>query len=453
MIDKPLYHKILFAICFVLWFFLFTSINIYPKDLLNLKSPSDVIDAARIILPLLTGTSILIFLIAKIINAKKKIIVSNYLLIFLLISFFQLIGAIFADRLNFETLYVIFFTLILISLFLFIEYFKMQNLYYIFLYSLIFFILISVVSIFFLKFEDFIESSKTLNLYTLSHPDSLIMGHPAPRATGYSRMLAVLLIFIVVLIDYKKNLFKSFLFFIILILGTLVWLFQSRGTYLSYTLSILFLIFILNYKNNLLKKITRSFVFILFPIILSYFLINIINFQKSDKYIYKTEENTEKQKKLSEFHSKYRIVNDNTSSGRLELWSIALGEFNNNKIFGYGPQADRVILNQHYKKIKQNNPYGNNVSNALIYTFLSGGFISALLFSILYALNIFYILKYIKYYKTNLHLPSQLSLIYIVFFSIRSIFENSYAIWGIDQMFLLISIAIINYQFLHKKFK
>jgi hypothetical protein len=54
-------------------------------------------------------------------------------------------------------------------------------------------------------------------------------------------------------------------------------------------------------------------------------------------------------------------------------------------------------------------------------------------------------------FKNKIHLPTQLAFVYMIFFSIRSLFENSYAIWGIDYMFLLVSIGILDYQVTNKK--
>jgi len=79
MIHKLLYKNITLIICFLLWFFLFGSINIYPKDLLNIKSIFDFTEAARIIIPIAIGVLIFIFLIIKILKNKKKINISNYL--------------------------------------------------------------------------------------------------------------------------------------------------------------------------------------------------------------------------------------------------------------------------------------------------------------------------------------------------------------------------------------
>ena len=444
MIHKLSYNNITLVISFLLWFFLFGSINIYPNNLLNIKSVFDFVDAARIIIPITIGVLIFIFLIIKILKNKKKISISNYLTIFFFIFFFQLIGDFFEDRINFETLYVIFFSFSLILLFVFVEYLKIQRVYYFFLYSLIFFILTACLIIFFLKFEEFFLSAKALNFYAIFHPDISIIGHAPPRATGYSRMLAILTIFMIAWVEKKKNTIKNPSTYLVLFLATTIWLFQSRGTYLCYIASVLSIIFILNHKNNLYRKITKFFFYIFAPIVISFFLSILFSYQN----IIFPKQNIENSKGVTVNN---RIVSDKTSSGRIELWSAGIKEFNKKNIFGYGPQADRIILTKKYKNTDTLDRYGNNVSNGLVYTFLSGGYLSALLFIILYLKNISLVLQYIKKSKIRAHLPTDLSLIYIIFFSIRSLIENSYAVWGIDQMFVLISMGILNFKLANNK--
>jgi O-antigen ligase len=443
MIHKLFYKNFSLIISFLLWFFLFGSINVYPKDLLNIKSLFDIIKTSRIIIPIMIGILIFVFLLIKIYTNKKKINISNYLSIFFLIFFFQLIGAFFTDRINFETLYVIFFSFIIIILFIFIEYLEIQRIYYYFLYSLIFFILISSVILLALKLDAFLLGIKNLNFYLIFHPDLTLIGYPPPRSTGYSRLLTILVVFMVIWIENKKKSFNSPCFYLILLLASAILLFQSRGSYLCYIVSIISVIFILNYRNNLFTKLIKLILYIFGPILIIFFL-SIVTHSK--------EAGFKNIKNSIEDLNNNRIASNKTTSGRVELWLIGLNEFNKKKFFGYGPQADRIIITEYYKKNKQNNnPYGNNISNGLIYTFLSGGYFSALLFIILYIKNISYILKYIKKFKNKIHLPAQLSFIYIIVFSVRSLFENSYAVWGIDHMFLLVSMGILNYQLMNKK--
>jgi len=451
MIHKLFYKNFSLIISFLLWFFLFGSINIYPKDLLNIKSLFDIIKTSRIIIPIMIGILIFIFLLIKIYTNKKKINISNYLSIFFLIFFFQLIGAFFTDRINFETLYVIFFSFIIIILFIFIEYLEIQRIYYYFLYSLIFFILISSVILLALKLDAFLLGIKNLNFYSIFHPDLTLIGYPPPRSTGYSRMLTILVVFMVIWIENKKKSFNSPCFYLILLLASAILLFQSRGSYLCYIVSIISVIFILNYRNNLFTKLIKLILYIFGPILIIFFL-SIVIHPKEAEYLNQDSNSSKNIKNSTEDLKNNRIVSNKTTTGRVELWLIGLNEFNKKKFFGYGPQADRIIITEYYKKNKHhNNPYGNNISNGLIYTFLSGGYFSALLFIILYIKNISYILKYIKKFKNKIHLPTQLSFIYIIVFSVRSLFENSYAVWGIDHMFLLVSMGILNYQLMNKK--
>jgi O-antigen ligase len=454
MIHKLFHKNFSLIICFLLWFFLFGSINVYPEDLLNIKSLFDIIKTSRIIIPIMIGILIFIFLLIKIYTNKKKIIISNYLSIFFLIFFFQLIGVFFTDRINFETLYVIFFSFIIIILFIFIEYLEIQRIYYYFLYSLIFFILISSVILLSIKLDEFLLGIKNLNFYSIFHPDLTLIGYPPPRSTGYSRMLTILVVFIVIWIENKKKSFNSPYFYLILLLASAILLFQSRGSYLCYVVSIISVIFILNYRNNLFTKLIKLILYIFGPILIIFFL-SIVTHSKDSKeagYLNQDSNSSKNIKNSIEDLKNNRIVSNKTTSGRIDLWLIGLNEFDKKKFFGYGPQADRIIISEYYKKIEhKHNPYGNNISNGLVYTFLSGGYFSALLFIILYIKNIYYVLKYIKKFKNKIHLPTQLSFIYIILFSVRSLFENSYAVWGIDHMFLLVSMGILNYQLMNKK--
>jgi predicted permease len=123
-----------------------------------------------------------------------------------------------------------------------------------------------------LKLEEFLLSAKTLNFYATFHPDISLIGHAPPRATGYSRMLAILTIFLIAWVEKKKNTIKNPTTYLVFFLATTIWLFQSRGTYLCYIVSTLCIIFILNHKNNLYRKITKFFLYIFVPIVISFLL-------------------------------------------------------------------------------------------------------------------------------------------------------------------------------------
>ena len=83
------------------------------------------------------------------------------------------------------------------------------------------------------------------------------------------------------------------------------------------------------------------------------------------------------------------ISNEGGTSGRAVLWQKSFQRFNKNKIFGYGPQADRYLLND------ETNKYGNNVSNTIIYALLSGGYFSLSAMIIIFIYTLYLIYKFI----------------------------------------------------------
>ena len=135
------------------------------------------------------------------------------------------------------------------------------------------------------------------------------------------------------------------------------------------------------------------------------------------------------------------------TSGRLTLWNNALDKYEKNKLFGYGPQADRILINK-------NNVYGNNVSNALIYALLSGGYFSLIILILIYLYTAYMFLKFFlvnKIFSNQLEINKEnifvvTSLVYTVFFMIRSIFENSFGVFSIDFLILILSLFVIENQ-------
>jgi hypothetical protein len=144
-------------------------------------------------------------------------------------------------------------------------------------------------------------------------------------------------------------------------------------------------------------------------------------------------------------------MNNHSSSGRLEIWNNCLDIIKQKKlIFGEGPQSDRKLLSQYLLKNKEKNfqVYENNSSNALIYSYLCGGIISLSLLLLIYLLTIKELFKSIfinKLYDTEDPLTN-FSIITLFFLIIRSIFENSFSLFGIDFCFFSLC-----YFFLKKK--
>ena len=146
----------------------------------------------------------------------------------------------------------------------------------------------------------------------------------------------------------------------------------------------------------------------------------------------------------------YKIQN---TSGRTTLWKVSINRYQKDFIFGYGPQADRFLLKDH------KNEYGNNVSNALVYSFLSGGYpalicMICLYLYFLYLMLIFFFLKR-ELYKFNFKLKNNnkliiISMTFAIFFMIRSLVENSFSLFSVDFLVTIFSLFIIE-MFLKKQ--
>ena len=271
-----------------------------------------------------------------------------------------------------------------------------------------------------LKYLDFQSAfdAKEANIFGLSNP----------RATGLSRSLSILNLFLILLFfNSKKDYAKSFMFILITAISVIIIFFQSRGTLLCYFTSLTILIFFLqNSKNSF--KLKKILTLAALPLILYYSINTYINKNMlSNKNI--------------EINNRILIKN---TSGRIEAWNYSLKNYNYKKIFGYGPQGDRFFLKD-FKIITKKEGYGDNSSNIFIYTLLSGGIISTLLLILFFyeILKIFIKNKKLLFFNKN-SMYLNFSTLCIVFFSIRSLFENSFGLFSIDFLIMCLSVFFIN---------
>jgi O-antigen ligase len=140
--------------------------------------------------------------------------------------------------------------------------------------------------------------------------------------------------------------------------------------------------------------------------------------------------------------SKIRIFNDQTSSGRIDIWENSLKIYQKDKLFGYGPQGDRFLLKN--SDIKEQ--FFTNSSNALIYSLLSGGYFGISVMLLIYLNIIFKVyicLKKLKIFNDFNKITLKLSICYTIFFLIRSLFENSFSVFSIDFMIFILSATYI----------
>lgn len=267
----------------------------------------------------------------------------------------------------------------------------------------------------------------------------MVFYQPNPRITGISRSLLIFyfLFFYFLLKSQKKIIWYSTLIILILLLYKM----QTRGAFVG--IIILYTLYFLFNSDELKKKFLNLLVLIIIPIIVfeTYYFIRNTN--------YSSKKNNDIFQPLS---ISTRLV-DKSTSGRLHIWKNAMFMIKEKKlILGYGPQADRFLLNIFaIKNSKRNiyydkygNPiaYDNNASNSLLYGYLSGGVLGISLLLTIYLMTIIVAAKNIfinKIFTYNNNLWVNFSTIVIIYLGLRGIFENSFSVFGIDYILFILA--------------
>ena len=201
------------------------------------------------------------------------------------------------------------------------------------------------------------------------------------------------------------------------------------------------------YKEKVRKKILTLIVLIVLPIVTFHLFVKIKSnfFVGGIKEITASTENQEKLRKHQE-----RLTSNYSTSGRTEIWrNILLIAIEEKIIIGKGPQADRYLLTNYIdknKKIINFLVYENNASNAILYSYLCAGIFGLFAIIFIYAnfIKIIYKNVFVKknFFKNNiLHNFSIVTLSYLL---IRSIFENSFSLFSVDFIFLILCYFIIS---------
>jgi len=144
-----------------------------------------------------------------------------------------------------------------------------------------------------------------------------------------------------------------------------------------------------------------------------------------------------------------RYIYNQTSSGRVEIWSNSLNIIKDEKIIiGRGPQSDRKLIDEYLrenKNLRRLDVLENNSSNALIYSYLCGGIIGFILL-----INIYYAFTkeitksiFVKKVINSNDAYASSSLTILIYLIIRSLFENSFALFSIDLFLALLSYFIL----------
>ena len=416
-------------------------------------------------------SSILIFLFIGFIftnSLKTKIEVDIVLKLFFIFIFIQIIGG-FNNTKIYESLYeynVIFNSYsnkIWISLFIYFD----QNYYLICLSSLLLFFLIinsflknfKIEYLLLISFIIFFSYNFVLifNIYKsfllsndfsaygtlLTDPSNIFFNHSVPRITGVSRLL---LFFYIILTCYtffilkKKNYTKvALLYLFIIFTGSLIWSFQSRTTLLTKIIIDILLIYFLQIKIK--NKIIIFLILTFFPIILHNSIILLKNKESRDSFL--GELNLINKKIYSKNNNninlnnnliikKNRIFIENTS-GRTEIWKIIIKKSKDSLFFGHGSQADRWYINR-------NDSFYNNASSAFFYALICGGVSGVLIYILIFYKSLklaFYIFLKNKFFFKKNNLLKISSFFILIALLLRSLVENSFMLFSVDNIFFL----------------
>jgi hypothetical protein len=431
-------QKKLFLFTLILhWVFLLGSINTLPHHLGISYMVSQInffenflvsLWMLRTMLPLIFSIIALLFILFNIEKINK---ISKFHIFFFLIFIFQMIGLylnkdrFFCDNESngcyIQLLYLPLQGIGAIMLFIICDYVKISNILKYFFWIMLTLLVLHLIIIIIPKIPDlaYLNFSKAF-----SEIDENIFNRANPRTTGISRTLAIINLFLILSFFHTNKFnFKNLLIIPILIFSIILIFIQSRGSLLCYFVSLIIFIFFLN-NTNLKYKIKCLLVLIVFPIFLYFSVTN---------FIIQHNNNNEK------INSR---VFDTHSSGRIDLWTYSIKKNDYGKIFGYGTQGDRFLLNK-FEKSKIYG-YGNNSSNIFIYTLLSGGVISVIILLLFYFKLFNFFLKNRKkiFFKNN-SLYFNFSIVCLIFLLVRSNFENSFGLFSLDFLIMYLSLTYI----------
>ena len=449
--------KIIYYLLILIWLINLFSINtgfysvknFYFKFNLNQETLINFLNTIRWFAPIL----VLPILIKLFLNNAKTDLFSKVIIFW---SIFQLIYIFFLERdvkileINspqvIDSFNLLINSLLTIFLFKFLEN-KYEKDISIFFYILIFFIFL-ISAYFFYKILYF----SFINLkFTFYHNEALIagkqyFGQPVPRITGLSRMLLILFIFLFFFKDIKDRKLgnKLLLNFILIFLSFLIFLSQTRGSLVGISVFnsvlIIFIPFVLSLlisQTEFQKKFSNANRFVDTFISISNLLNNENN---NNNHASKIETEIETNKNIKKETYNYTI-----SSGRIEIWKTSINLIvQNKKYLGYGPQGDRYALSVVAKDFNEAS-WQNNASNAVIYSIMSSGIIGLICLLLIYFSLSKILLKAIRF---NSNFQNQDYLFYssftiISFISVRSLFENSFTVFGIDYCLIVSSYFLL----------
>ena len=282
------------------------------------------------------------------------------------------------------------------------------------------FIIITLVTIYtLLKFFYLFINSNLPDLYNLTIENQFYN----QNSNGLSRILLIISLFIF-FINKKNNYYYMSCIFI----NTILFLLQSK-------LVLIFLIFLILYKTFLEKieiknKIKNIFFILLIPIILTF----VINFKNNN------DSNHQKIRLVEQIKIDFTKKNSggildlnifSSLKARLDTWKLIIKN-SENPIIGYGSQGDRYLAKEMPKHTRI-------AANSLIYAYATSGIIGATLLLIfyIYLIKLIFQENFLKKKENQENNVKSFYLTILIFLIIRSIFENSFSMWGIDFIIMI----------------
>lgn len=322
-----------------------------------------------------------------------------------------------------------------------------------FFYISIFFLFLMVVWFTGKIFIDFYLLSNSKSMYHLSvyRDSAAFLGHDMPRITGLSRSIIIIYVILLFFNLKQKKIYNLAKYFLLLFLGTCVLLFQSK-----YSMVTFFLVNLIYFLSSSDKKATIKFLVVLlsFQFFTTFTIyqtrdaikniieknvpnLNTLNSKNTDK-----DEINDKSffiRKFGDVNKEgYDYVKDALSSGRLELWKDAYVHIINRPLLGYGSMSDRAIINEIRLK---NQVLVNPVSNAFLYSIISGGILCLILFIIFWLLLLRKLLKIFNLQQIS-NQYEKIGIIIIVLLGLRCLIENSMMLFGVDFLIILNSLYL-----------
>lgn len=423
------------------WITSWTAVGINPGHLFN-SNFTDILYFIRGAIPLFNFLLLIFFIFYY-----KKIFPIKNIFFFLFVFYFilQILGSIYSKNSYLDLYYLVnCFNVLVVTCFAFQK--KDAEVRNILFYILLIFISLNFIYFFFLNFITFIKIPYSMYLgwghAVEKYSGNFGVNSYMPNVLGISRNGMILFILLFLYNESKKNILPTITIILLPILATCLILLQSRATILIYLL-FLFFYFIFFTKKNLFNSFKYVLLFLIIPVLL-FALINYI------KFINLTDENkkiiesskiytnvTSELYWLNNPHYLRQLPKGNFSSDRIDDWKNLIN-LSKKSFFGFGPQGDRNI-------------YNKTASNGLLYAFVCSGYIGVIIFAVICILSSYRSLIFLVKNKSNKNRYTFFSVFIVFFLMIRSIFETSFAVFGIDYVIFIYSIFYVQHNLFNKK--